>query len=230
MYSLLIAVVMLVSDPGGFRIIHEKLDTGFSTFKVIHEKLPETPQPPALPENVSPEPVKQQLIFWASWCGACPKPDGDVVKALKGSNWVVSDSATAQVRLVDIDANPSLAQQYEITAIPTYVLLVDGKVVSKHTGQLSAIDIANQYYRQGRFAAPKAIIDQPRGSAVSVRYVIQWPGMTEDSLRKHLAEAPHSLDTTGWTYQQMINWHDDWHAKHPETEAPRQTRRRNRRG
>jgi thioredoxin 1 len=67
------------------------------------------------------------LDFWASWCGPCKMMDP-----------IFSEAALARPDIVfgkvNVDQEPKLAQKYEIRAIPTLVVLVDGKVVKKGVG------------------------------------------------------------------------------------------------
>lgn len=61
--------------------------------------------------------------FWAEWCGPCqmmlPILD-DFAKDIDGK---------AKVGKVNVDENPSLAQQFRVMSIPTLIILKDGKPV-----------------------------------------------------------------------------------------------------
>lgn len=74
--------------------------------------------------------------FWADWCAPC--------KALAP---VLEREVTARegqivLAKVDIDANPALAQHYDIRGIPAVKAFRNGKVVREFTGAQSAPSVA----------------------------------------------------------------------------------------
>ena len=48
----------------------------------------------------------------------------------------------ATVGTLDVDAYPEIAQRYEVTAIPTFLVFRDGKVVERRLGTLKKEDLA----------------------------------------------------------------------------------------
>ena len=66
--------------------------------------------------------------FYATWCGPC-KMMAPVIEEI---NQEMSDSV--KVLKVDVDQEGDLAREYQITAIPTLVLIKNGKLVSKSMG------------------------------------------------------------------------------------------------
>ncbi len=73
------------------------------------------------------------LDFTASWCGPC--------QSLKTSTWADSGVAAALGGYVpvsvDLDANPELAKQYHVSAIPMFVVLdAQGNSIKSSLGYL----------------------------------------------------------------------------------------------
>jgi thioredoxin 1 len=67
------------------------------------------------------------LDFWASWCGPCRMMDPIVAEASVERPDVVFGK-------VNVDEQPQLAQKYDIRAIPTLLVFVDGKLVKTNVG------------------------------------------------------------------------------------------------
>lgn len=74
------------------------------------------------------------IDFFATWCGPCRMVSPIVDK--------ISDEYTnIKVCKVDVDSEPELAQRFEVTSIPTLVVIKNGNVVNKAVGYRSKEDI-----------------------------------------------------------------------------------------
>ncbi|PIT84311.1 thioredoxin [Candidatus Micrarchaeota archaeon CG10_big_fil_rev_8_21_14_0_10_45_29] len=65
--------------------------------------------------------------FWAPWCGPCqmlmPVIE-ELSKEMKG----------VKIGKVNVDENPELSAEYQVSGIPTMILFKDGKMIDKRVG------------------------------------------------------------------------------------------------
>lgn len=66
--------------------------------------------------------------FWAEWCGPCQM----MLPILSDFATEVVD--TVKVGKVNVDENPSIAQQFRVMSIPTLIVFKDGKMVEMMVG------------------------------------------------------------------------------------------------
>ena len=76
--------------------------------------------------------------FWAAWCGPC-KIMGPIFE--KAS---IELKDKARFGKVDVDANPELAQRFDVLSIPTTIFFRDGKEFDVVSGVISAEEIARR--------------------------------------------------------------------------------------
>jgi len=76
--------------------------------------------------------------FGATWCGPCVAVDREL--ATLESQW--GDSV--QLVKVDVDANPGLARQFQVSSIPRMFLLRDGEILDDQLGYRDASEL-NQW-------------------------------------------------------------------------------------
>jgi len=69
--------------------------------------------------------------FWAEWCGPC-KAIAPVLDELAGDY-----AGKLQIAKLDVDANPQVAQRFNVRSIPTLILFKDGEVGAQHVGATS---------------------------------------------------------------------------------------------
>lgn len=72
------------------------------------------------------------LDFSATWCGPCQQVAPVVEKLAREG---------LPIKSVDVDRHPELKQQFNITSLPTFVLVIDGKVTKRQTGWMPESDI-----------------------------------------------------------------------------------------
>jgi len=68
--------------------------------------------------------------FWAPWCGPC-KMVAPVLDELAGEM-----SGKVRIAKVNVDDNQSLAMQFRISSIPSFVLFKNGQVADRMLGAL----------------------------------------------------------------------------------------------
>jgi thioredoxin 1 len=78
------------------------------------------------------------IDFYATWCGPC-KTMSPIVEAV-GKEM----QGQARVLKIDVDKNQALAQQFQIQAVPTFMIFKKGKMVWRKPGGADKMTIMQQ--------------------------------------------------------------------------------------
>jgi thioredoxin 1 len=73
-------------------------------------------------EEVKGADVPVLVDFWAEWCGPC-KMIAPILEEIAGEQ-----GDKLRIGKLNVDDNPSIAQRFEVMAIPTLILFKDGEV------------------------------------------------------------------------------------------------------
>jgi len=75
--------------------------------------------------------------FFADWCGPCKAMEPVVKEIAK------TISGKARVVKVDIDKQQMIAQQYNVSAVPTFMIFKNGNIIWRHPGMIDKKSLLN---------------------------------------------------------------------------------------
>ena len=78
--------------------------------------------------------MKTVFYFTADWCQPCKKVK-PVVEAMKKEGF--------EFQMIDADYEQSLVERFKVSSIPTFILLEDGRELSRVTGAKTRTELEN---------------------------------------------------------------------------------------
>jgi thioredoxin 1 len=79
------------------------------------------------------------FYFTAEWCQPCKKVK-PIIEEMKKEG--------LKFQMIDVDYQESLVKQFEIKAVPTFILLNDGREINRITGAKTKEELENFYYEK----------------------------------------------------------------------------------
>jgi putative thioredoxin len=104
--------------------------------------------------------------LWATWCGPCTTL-GPMLESA-----VAARGGAVELAKVDVDANPGIAQMFQVQSIPAVFALVDGKVVDGFVGAVPAAEI-DQFLDRIAPGPSEAELAAAAGDEAALRKVLE---------------------------------------------------------
>jgi thioredoxin len=124
------------------------------------------------------EPPCCVVDFFAEWCPHCKNLEPAFKEAAE------SMKERAHFARLDTDAQESVASQYNVHALPTIMVFVDGRPVARREGEMSAQGIEDLV--KGTFASNR-FLDHPRHPHNLEKAAVKKPPLREDA---HSGDGP----------------------------------------
>ncbi len=118
------------------------------------------------------------LDLWADWCGPC-KQLSPILERLAGEgngSWVLA--------LIDVDANPRLAQALQVQGIPAVKAVIDGQIVGEFTGAMPEAKVRDWITQLMSMTGPAGEGDAPEGETPQAPPVATAVVAAQEALRR----------------------------------------------
>jgi putative thioredoxin len=126
--------------------------------------------------------------FWAEWCGPCKS----LAPVLERE--IAARDGAAELAKVDVDANPDLAQRFNVSGIPAVKGFKDGRVVAEFVGALSPTAISA--WLDGLLAPPRAdtLVEELRAAGELPDVVALLDAGDDDGALEHIVTVVTTAD------------------------------------
>ncbi len=126
--------------------------------------------------------------FWAEWCGPCKS----LAPVLERE--VAARDGAVELAKVDVDANPDLAQRFDVSGIPAVKGFRDGRVVAEFVGALSPTAVSA--WLDGLLAPPRAdtLVEELRAAGELPDVVALLDAGDVDGALEHIVTTVASAD------------------------------------
>lgn len=85
--------------------------------------------------------MKKIVMFSASWCAPCKQAKPIFEQTAKLIAESANENNAIYFQIVDIDENRAMAQDYNVTGVPTFMLIEDDEEVKRLVGAQNVVRI-----------------------------------------------------------------------------------------
>ena len=85
--------------------------------------------------------MKKVVMFSASWCAPCKQAKPVFEQTAKLIAESKNENSDVYFQIVDIDENRAMAQDYNVTGVPTFMLIENGEEVKRLVGAQNVVRV-----------------------------------------------------------------------------------------